>query len=283
MVDISAYEENIVSFSKSILLEIFVLLKSYRENLVLIGGWVPYFLLEHYKFQDVEFEHIGSIDVDIAIDSTGIPSVNEVYESIRQRLERNDYTIREATDNQPIPYSFEKEIHGKIIHVDFLASAYGGTDKKHRHQRIQDILARKAKGLNIAFQNYEIFNIEGRLPNKAKYSLDVKVAGAVASIITKAIAFEDDISRIKDAYDIYSILKYYKRGIPSVISEIKPYLNDKFVREATEKFSLLFSTLDSVGVIGLADFMLPEARESEDWEFYRRDAFEIVQQFLQGI
>lgn len=283
MVDISAYEEGIVSFSKSILLEVFALLKKYRENLVLIGGWVPYFLIEHYKPQDVDFEHIGSIDIDIAFNSEGIPSVSEVYESIRQRFERNNYTIRKSKDNQPIPYSFEKEIQEKVIHVDFLASEYGGTSKTHRHQRIQDILARKARGLDITFQNNETFSMEGQLPNQANYCLDVKVAGAVASIITKAIAFEDDISRIKDAYDIYSILKYYKQGVDSVVGDFKQYLNDKLTKEAIEKLSLLFSTLDSVGAIGLADFILPEAKESEDWEFYRRDAFEIVQQFLQGM
>jgi len=283
MVDISTYEENIVSFSKRILLEVFALLKKYKENLVLIGGWAPYFLLERHKPQDVEFEHIGSIDIDIAINSERIPSVSEVYESIRQKLERNNYVIRKSKDNQPIPYSFEKEIHGKVIHVDLLASEYGGTGKKHRHQRIQDILARKARGLDIAFQNNELINIEGRLPNNAKYSVDIKIAGAVASITTKAIAFDDDISRIKDAYDIYSILKYYKLGVDSVVGDIQQYLNSKLIKEAIEKLSLLFSTLDSVGAIGLADFILPEARESEDWEFYRRDAFEIVQQFLQGI
>lgn len=283
MLDISTYGNNIVSISKSALIEIFALLKEYRENLVLVGGWVPYFLLNRYKPKKVEFKHIGSIDIDIAIDRKGMPAIEEVYESIRQRLEKNDYHIRKSINNQPIPYSFEKEIDGIVIHVDFLASEYGGTGKRHRHQPIQDILARKAKGLDIAFQDNEIFKIEGLLPNQAKYCIKVKVAGALASVTTKAIAFDNDISRIKDAYDIYSILKYYKQGVASVVGDIKQYSHHKLVKEAMEKLSALFSTLDSVGAIGLADFLLPEDRDSLDWEFYQRDGFEIVQQFLQEI
>lgn len=283
MADIRTYDPKTVEISKSVLVEVFALLKEYRDNFVLVGGWVPYFLLERYKSEEAEFEHIGSIDIDIALDPKGMPALDEVYESIRNRLERNGYTIRKSTDNQPIPHSFEKEIQGTVVHVDFLASEYGGTGKQHRHQRIQDILAIKARGIDIAFQNNEKFKIEGLLPNRASYKIEVRVAGVVALITTKAIAFEHDISRTKDAYDIYSILKYYKSGVSSVIAEVKPSLKRRLVMEATEKLSPLFSMVDSVGAVGLADFILPEDRESEDWEFYRRDAIELVQEFLNGL
>ena len=283
MADIRTYDPKTVEISKSVLVEVFALLKEYRDNFVLVGGWVPYFLLKRYKSEEVEFEHIGSIDIDIALDPKGMPALDEVYESIRNRLERNGYTIRKSRDNQPIPHSFEKETQGTVVHVDFLASEYGGTGKQHRHQRIQDILAIKARGIDIAFQSNEKFKIEGLLPNRASYKIEVRVAGVVALIITKAIAFEHDISRTKDAYDIYSILKYYKSGVNSVIAEVKPSLKRRLVMEATEKLSPLFSMVDSVGAVGLADFILPEDRESEDWEFYRRDAIELVQEFLKGL
>jgi len=39
------YPEDITELSKSVLLEIMTLLKGYKKNIVLVGGWVPYFLL----------------------------------------------------------------------------------------------------------------------------------------------------------------------------------------------------------------------------------------------
>ncbi len=280
MVNIETYDRSTGDISKSVLLEVFALLKEYKENFVLVGGWAPYFLLEKYKSEEVKFEHIGSIDIDIALDFKGIPGLDEVYESIRQKLERNGYGVRRSRDNQPVPHSFEKEIQGTVVHVDFLASEYGGTGKHHRHQRIQDILAIKARGIDIAFENNEKFEIEGVLPSGAKYKTEIKVSGSVALLTMKAIAFERDISRTKDAYDIYSLLKYYKEGVSSVIAEAKPYLKHKLVIEAMEKLSFLFSVLDSVGHISLADFLLPGAAGSEDWEYYRRDSFELVQELL---
>ncbi len=283
MVDIEAYNRRTVEISKSILLEVLILLNEYKENFVLVGGWVPYFLLERYKSKDVEFNHIGSVDIDIALDHKSIPDLDEVYESIRQKLERNNYRIRKSRDNQPIPHSFEKEIQKMLIHVDFLASEYGGSGKQHRHQKIQDILAIKARGIDLAFQNNEIFEIEGLIPNKARYRTEIKVSGVVAVITMKAIAFDGDKSRTKDIYDICSILKYYKEGVGSVITEVKPFLNHKLVIEAIKNLSFLFSTIDSMGPIVSADFVLPGRAGSEDWEFYRRDSFELIQDLLEGL
>ncbi len=283
MIDITIYDSKTVGISKSVLLEVFALLKQYGDNFVLVGGWAPYFLLRKYKLEEVEFQHIGSADIDIALDPKGMPSLDEVYESIRQRLERNGYEIKKTKSNHPIPYRFEKELQGTVIHVDFLSSEYGGTVNQHGYEDIQDILAIKLRGIDVAFQDNERFEIEGFLPNGARYKVEAKVSGVVALLTMKSIAFESDISRTKDAYDIYSILKYYKKGVSSVIVEIKPYLKNGLVLEATEKLSSLFSTIDSIGPVSLANFLLPEFVDSEDWEYRKRDAFELAQEFLKEI
>lgn len=283
MSDITIDDSQTVKISKSVLLEVFALLKQYGDNFVLVGGWAPYFLLGKYRLEEVEFQHIGSADIDIALDPKGIPSLEEVYESIRQKLERNGYQIKKTKSNQAVPYSFEKEVQGTVIHVDFLASEYGGTVTQHGYGDIQDILAIKLRGIDVAFQNNERFKIAGFLPNGARYKVEAKVSGVAALLTMKSIAFESDISRTKDAYDIYSILKYYKKGVTSVIVEVKPYLKNGLVLEATEKLASLFSTVDSIGPVSLANFLLPEFVDSEDWEYLKRDAFELAQEFLKGI
>ncbi len=283
MIDIRNYNSKITEVSKSILLELSALLKEYIDNIVLIGGWAPYFILKKYKSKETEFEHIGSVDIDIALDIKKIPDLDKVYESIRHKLERNGYKIRKSKNNQSIPHSFEKRIGEMLIHIDFLASEYGGTGKAHRHQRVQDIMAHKARGIDIAFKDNEEFEIEAFLSNKAKYRGKIRISGIVAILIMKIIAFDSDISRTKDTYDIYSILKYYKGGVTSVIDEINHYSKYGLVKEALGKLPPLFGTIGSVGPTSLADFMLPENINSEDWEFYRRDIFELIQNFLKRV
>lgn len=41
MADIRTYDPKTVEISKSVLVEVLALLKEYRDNFVLVGGWVP--------------------------------------------------------------------------------------------------------------------------------------------------------------------------------------------------------------------------------------------------
>lgn len=280
MKDLRRYDRDVVKKSKSILLEVFSLLKEYKEHTVLIGGWAPYFILAKYGPPQSSFEHIGSVDIDIAFNHKKIPHLNEVYESIKEKLERNDYHVRQNENGQVIPSCFEKMIESNIMRVDLLASAYGGTGNRHRHQRIQDVLIRKVAGIDIAFSNNELFEIEGVLPNSARYTVDIRICGVTALLTMKTIAFSDDVSRIKDVYDMHSILRNYKEGVKSVVEVTKPFTENKLFLNAVSKMRKLFETIDSVGPVGFADFMLPENKSSEDWEVYRRNMYETIQDFL---
>lgn len=86
---IGDYHPSITNASKSVLLELITILKSYRDSLVLIGGWVPYFLLETYKSKDIDFAHIGSIDIDLVIDPKVIDE--EKHETITWALLNRGY------------------------------------------------------------------------------------------------------------------------------------------------------------------------------------------------
>jgi len=76
MVTKSNYEAREVEAAKSVLLELIQILGEYREQMVLIGGWVPFFLFGE--------RHTGSIDIDIAFDRKEI--TDEVYNTIRKRI-----------------------------------------------------------------------------------------------------------------------------------------------------------------------------------------------------
>jgi hypothetical protein len=54
------YEKKEVDICLSVIVEIMTVLGEYRDSIVLVGGWVPYFLIE-----DKKEAHIGSIDIDL--------------------------------------------------------------------------------------------------------------------------------------------------------------------------------------------------------------------------
>ena len=150
--------------------ELFLYLKSYRNQIVLIGGWVPYFLLEKYKYLGEYDQHIGSLDIDVALDAFSIPDTD--YKTILEILSGKGFYPRKDVLGRDIPASFSKKItleNGKEIEVriDFLAPEYGGTPKKRRHQIIQDMLGRKGRGTDIVFNHADVIHLSGPISNGA--------------------------------------------------------------------------------------------------------------------
>ena len=63
MVTKKDYSAEAVRAAHSVLIELIRLLGEYRDHIVLVGGWVPDLL-----FGNPNSPHIGSIDVDLALD-----------------------------------------------------------------------------------------------------------------------------------------------------------------------------------------------------------------------
>ncbi len=245
------YPDKLTELSKSVLLEIMTLLKGYSGHIVLVGGWVPYFLLQRY-YKTSDFQHVGSADIDLVIDPALIKS--GAYETIAEILEKNKYHPRKDRNGNPIEFSFEKDINGTTIHVDFLSAEYPNKTNK-RHRMIQpDLKARTLKGAKIVMEhNYEE-NIEGRLPNNAEVKIKLKIADIVGSLATKAIVITER-SQAKDYYDIYSLICNYKDGEISCAKEIKPFLKDNDIKEAIEEIKKSFEKETSLGPTLIGTFM----------------------------
>ena len=61
------YNAEQVAAARSVLLELMLALGEYRDELVLVGGWAPTFLIPKPAQA-----HVGSVDVDLAIDHTRV-------------------------------------------------------------------------------------------------------------------------------------------------------------------------------------------------------------------
>jgi hypothetical protein len=263
--------------------ELFLYLKPYRNQIVLIGGWVPYFLLEKYKHSGEYEQHVGSLDIDVALDAFSIPE--SAYKTILEILSVRGFHQRKDAMGRDIPASFLKSVvleNGKEIEVriDFLAPEYGGTAKKRRHQIVQDMLARKGRGTDIVFDHADIIHLSGPISNGANIELDVKIADVTACFVMKGIAMGERTSE-KDAYDLYMLARYYKEGPRSVLSELKKLKENGLMKQALRNIQDHFKDVKSLGPVSIAKFM--GISDKDEHDRITRDAFELFQFIIQGM
>jgi len=84
--NIGMYSKSVTESSKSVLVEVLRILGSYKDYLVLTGGWAPYFILE--KFGEGGL-HCGSVDIDFVLNPRLIKL--KVYETIVSSIEKRGY------------------------------------------------------------------------------------------------------------------------------------------------------------------------------------------------
>lgn len=282
---ITDLDSRLVEASESILLEIMTILGAYRESLVLVGGWAPYFIIEMFKSTDDNFVHAGSLDIDIAVNPKKIPEVE--YKSMLKLIEERDYSHSSDKEGKIIPYAFEKAISvaefkdKQTIEVDFLGPKYGGRGKQRRHQIIQsELFIRKAKGIDIVFEHFFTYKLKGKLPEGAYNEIEIQVADLVAALTMKGIVLGERYSE-KDAYDIYSIISHFKGGFSSVAEVMKPYRENGLVKESIESISEKFKTKESIGPQWVSDFLIGGSGVAkEERERIVTDSYMQVNEFL---
>ena len=265
------YEARAVQAARAVLLELTHLLGAYRDDIVLVGGWVPELLLATERNP-----HVGSTDVDLALDHRRIAA--EGYETIKKLLESQGY----EEGAQPFIFFRKTIVEGKeiTVQVDLLAGEYEGVGRKHRHQRVQDIHARKARGCDLAFEHPVEIKIEGELPNGGKDSVVVRVASIVPFIIMKGMALSDRIKE-KDAWDIYYCLKNYPGGLDALSLAFEPFMSHGLVKEGLGKIAEKFASEDHVGPKFIVDF--ERITDPAERALLQRDAFERVDDLLRKL
>ncbi len=261
-----SYRKREIEAAHRVLIEIMYALGEYRDQMVIIGGWVPSLHLGN--------AHIGSMDVDIALDKDAIQF--DAYSKIKKLLQERGYRPDET---QPYIFYRDVEMDGGVItiEVDFLASEYGGSSEAHRTQPVQDIRARKARGCDLAFDHPIRLRVSGKMPNGAENEIELNVCRLVPFIVMKGMALHDR-AKDKDAYDIYFCLKNIPGGIKAITDEFYPFMKNKLVLEGLEKIRSKFKSLTSVGPVAVVEFLAVTDREER--ERLARDVFETVHKFL---
>jgi hypothetical protein len=262
------YQKREVAACRTVMVELFTILGEYRDQIALVGGWIPPLLVP-----DSAEQHIGSMDIDLAVDAEHIDA--DAYRTLRDTLTRNGYEQGEQ------PFRFFRTVSADAgepvkVEVDFLAGEYGGTGGSHRTQPVQDLNARKARGCDIVFDHTVAVRIAGKMPGGERNEVRIKIAGPVPFLVMKGMALWER-KKEKDAYDIYWLVRYYPGGIEALATEFTPTLDNGLVVEGLAKIRGKFGSLDAIGPVWAARFTTSDADEEAR---IARDAFERVNALL---
>jgi len=275
------YDERRVSESLSALLELQLSLKSYKDSLVLVGGWAPYFLLKVYG--NKEFRHIGSIDIDLAVNPSLIS--HEEYATIIELIVDRGYSQRKSKTGEPILFSYAKDmksaVNGKsyTIQVDFLTSELNET--KHRHKKVQgDLPARITKGCDLAFEHNMVIEIVGALPDGAETHSCIKVIDLVGCIGMKGTVLGERYKE-KDAYDIFTVIGHCLSSVEDVADLVRPHMDVPSMRTGLENIADKFRTQRAEGPTWTAMFLEPTSHRMR--ERVQAEVYITVHKFLKAL
>jgi len=265
------YTADAVAAARSVLLELTHLLGQYRDDIVVVGGWVPELLLPQSQAP-----HIGSTDVDLALNHRTLQEAG--YRTIKELLLARGY--REGSQ----PFIFHRTVQqgGReiVVEIDFLAGEYEGTRQSHRTQQVQGVRARKARGCDLAFDAPTEVTLRGVLPGGGEDTARVRVASIVPFLTMKGIALVERLKE-KDAWDVVFCLQQYPGGVDALIQAFRPHLAQGLVQEGLKSLAEKFASPNHVGSRFVADF--EELTDPDARALTQRDAYERVHYLLQGL
>ena len=281
--NIGMYSKSVTESSKSVLVEVLRILGSYRNYLVLTGGWVPYFIFA--KFGEGG-QHCGSVDIDFVLNPCLIDL--KVYETIVSLIEKRGYRPFVTDDGEVLPYRFYRNVKSPLdsteykIEVDFISEP--DVVKRLLPDKFlavqKDLQAVVIRGSTIVFSHNFEHNIAGVLPSGAETRALAKVSDVVGSLATKGLALKGRYKE-KDAYDIYFVLRYYEGGPRKAAEEVRSFLGESIVAEALEEIRDKFRTVRSEGPFQVAYFLAPGDERLR--ERIQGEAYAVLRAFFDGL
>lgn len=274
-----SYGPGVTAASQAVLLELLTVLRAYRDALVLVGGWAPYFLLEQHRRPEDRFVHVGSIDIDLAVDPAAVSEPQ--YATIVELLTERGYRPATSRRGGPLLGSFERRVASPVTHkpytirVDFLTHQPEGGASRHRPLEVQEgLLARKIRGCEAAFRYHTTVSLSGTLPDGGTLTVPMRMADVTACLTMKGIVLGERY-REKDAYDLYAVITHYGDGPKSVAEALRPHLGDPLVAEGLRGIREAFRARDANGPAWVAAFLTSPVLAAERQRVIT-DAFMVV-------
>lgn len=264
------YSKRQVEAARRVLVDVGQVLASFVDCLVVVGGWIPDLLLP-----DADEPHIGSIDVDLALDAAKLGE-GRYAELLKLLLDTKRYK-RGARDFQLVVEVDLKDGEEPVqVDVEFLAPKAVKL-KKNKPKLLADFRVLQADGCGVAFHAPVEHTLSGRNVCGAKNTVRLRLASLTDFLVMKAHAIGGR-EKPKDSYDLCYCLEHFPDGMEKLAADWKKRAREKDVGRAIEILREKFVTTDSFGPQQFVEFH--NTPDAESREMLSRRAYELVQKFL---
>lgn len=262
------YDDRTSAAVRSVLVEIGQTLGSFRGKFAVIGGAVPWLLLE-----DSEMRHVGTLDIDLSLDAQALAAGDE-YVALVDALHRQGYAARDTLKYFQMVRTIQPKDRGPPIDVivDFLRP-YDAVVEKNRPPLTTEFATQRASGAELAIHFHEWVAIEGVMPKGGTNKVMIAVASIPALLAMKGFALDGRYKQ-KDAYDVYYSVRNYPGGIDALADDCRPLLDHQSGRDGFAHVVAKFDNPDGYGPTCVRNFVegsdILEGRTPDEWQ---QDAF----------
>jgi hypothetical protein len=272
------YDGRTTAAVKSVLIEMGQILGSYKGKYAIVGGAVPWLLLD----QRSDMRHVGTLDVDLGLDAQALGDGE--YAHLIESLMAHGYGQRENLKRFQLARQIHPPDNGLPIDVivDFLMPK-DAVIVKNKPQLIDDFAVQRASGAELALRFNELVTIAGAMPNGGSNRVEVAVCSIPALLAMKGHAIEGRYKQ-KDAYDIYYCIRNYPDGIGALAEACRPLLDHQGGIDGYRFISGKFDSPEGFGPTCVRQFVqesqVLEDRTPDQWQL---DAFGQVDAWLRAM
>jgi len=271
------YDDRTTAAVKSVLIEIGQILGSFEGKFAVIGGAVPWLLLNNE-----EMPHVGSIDVDLCLDPVALGDGE--YATLVEALMYHGYEKRAGLRRFQLVRRVPAKDGGPPIDVivDFLMPR-DAEIVKNTPPLVADFAVQKADGADLALRFYQLVAIDGPMPDGGTNRVEIAVCSIPALLAMKGHALRGRLKQ-KDAYDIYWCIRNHPDGIEALAASCRELLGEESAAEGYGYIAEKFATLESFGPTCVRQFAqdtrIMGERTPEQWQ---QDAFGQVDAWLRAL
>ena len=271
------YDDRTTVAVKAVLLEIGQILGSFRGKFAVVGGAVPWLLLDNE-----DMPHVGTLDVDLGLDADALG--NAEYAKLVEALMGNGYQQRQELRRFQLVRQVPADDGGEPIDivVDFLMPR-DAEIVKNVPPLINEFAVQRASGTDLALHFYQMVAIAGPMPGGGKNRVEIAVASIPALLAMKGFALQGRYKQ-KDAYDVYYCVRNYPDGIDALAQACKPLLAHTSGKQGYRHIAEKFDEFDGYGPTCVRRFVedtqILGDRTPEQWQ---QDAFGQVDAWLQAL
>ena len=273
----SDYDDRTTAAVKSVLVEIGQILGSYRGKFAVIGGAVPWLLLN-----EADMPHVGTLDVDLSLKAEALGDGE--YAQLVQSLLTQGYDQREHLRRFQLVRTVPAQDGGPDIDVviDFLMPRDAVTEGS-APPLVTNFAVQRADGADLALRFYQFVAIDGDMPDGGANRVQIAVASIPALLAMKGYAITNRLKR-KDAYDIYYCIRNFPGGVDALAEASRPLLKLDNAKTGFLHISEKFRHVNDFGPTSVRQFVdRPDLRGERTADQWQQDAFGQVDAWLKAL